>query len=72
MGGYPVRKLVLPEKDIGCMALWRLNSKCWNRLADGLCDLGCGITFAKILLDSGKAGLTPFELLGNISLGVFC
>jgi hypothetical protein len=52
LGDYPIRQLVLCEKDFGWMALWKLNPEA---LADGLCDLGGGgITSAEGHHDWGR------------------
>jgi hypothetical protein len=58
-GDYPIRQLILYEKDFGWMAFWELEPGSVEIiLADGLCDLGESLWLKASTTGEGR--LCPF------------
>jgi hypothetical protein len=59
VGDYPIRQLVLCEKDFGWMTLGVEPTSVGNALADGLCDLGAkSLRLKASIIEEG--GQCPF------------
>jgi hypothetical protein len=68
-GVYPIRQLLLYQKDFGWMAFLGVEPRSVEvALAEGLCDLGKGESLFLKASVIGEAGRAPFELYPDICL----